>query len=94
MAFRELEERLDEEKPLRTFQVTLNIRVRSDNDFDPKLLSDYLQAAVQILIEQDRRGTGAGSRKTWRNSTSASPVATGTLQRAAGNDLPARGRRG
>ena len=58
MAFRELEERLDEEKPLRTFQVTLNIRVRSDNDFDPKLLSVYLQAAVQILIEQDRCGTG------------------------------------
>jgi hypothetical protein len=57
-AFRQLEERLYENKPLRTFGVTLNIRVRADKDFDIKALSDYLLAAVQILIDQDRCGTG------------------------------------
>jgi hypothetical protein len=57
-AFRELEERLYEDKPLRTFEVTLNVRVFGDQGFDIKLLGGYLQAAVQILIDQDRCGSG------------------------------------
>ena len=58
LAFRELEVRLYKDKPLRTFEVTLNVRVFGDQGFDMKLLGNYLLGAVQILVDQDRCGTG------------------------------------
>jgi hypothetical protein len=58
LVFREIEERQYKDKPLRTFQAPLNIRVRADHDIDISGLGGYLQRAVQIMIDQDRCGTG------------------------------------
>lgn len=58
VAFRELEERLYKNKPLRMFQATLNIRVRADQNYSVQDLQDFLVRSVSILIDQDRCGTG------------------------------------
>jgi hypothetical protein len=57
LAFRKLEERLYEDKPLRKFEVTMSVRVRADQDFDIKAISAYLHGAVSIMIDHDK-GTG------------------------------------
>jgi hypothetical protein len=68
LVFRELEDWQYKDKPLRTFQAPLNIRLRADQDIDINTLGGYLQRVVAILIDlqrvvailidQDRCGTG------------------------------------
>ena len=55
--FRALEEAIYESLPLREFRVTMNIRVRSGQDFTNGDLAAYLERAACILLDH-AKGTG------------------------------------